>query len=173
MTVGLTDASGETELWVEDTGIGVPPDDLPQLFSRFHRGRNAQAYPGSGLGLAIVKAIAERHGGRVLAENTGQGDTVHSDGAAGREMIEVVELIHTGIAGDSMDALLVREYRPRWQTVAEVEEAEQREATMANRWQRLNAILQMALALGLDLGAQNDDEMAIWQRWAHPKEGSA
>jgi two-component system sensor histidine kinase BaeS len=61
------------ELSVEDTGIGIPEDDLPRLFSRFHRGRNAAAYPGSGLGLAIVKAIAESHGGRVAAENTAQG----------------------------------------------------------------------------------------------------
>jgi hypothetical protein len=72
-----------------------------------------------------------------------------------------------------MDALLVREYRARWQTVAEVEDSEQREATVASRWQQLNAILQMALALGLDLGAQNDDEMVVWQRWARLKEGSA
>ena len=62
---------------------------------------------------------------------------------------------------------------PRWQTVAEVEDAEQREATVASRWQKLNAILQMALALGLDLGAQNDDEMVVWHRWARLKEGSA
>jgi len=58
---------------VEDTGIGVAPDELPLLFQRFYRARNAAGYPGSGLGLAIVKAIAERHGGSVMAENTGRG----------------------------------------------------------------------------------------------------
>jgi signal transduction histidine kinase len=52
-------------LSVEDTGIGVPPEDRPLLFQRFHRGRNAASYPGNGLGLAIVQAIAETHGGRV------------------------------------------------------------------------------------------------------------
>jgi signal transduction histidine kinase len=60
-------------LWVEDTGIGIPEQDRAHLFRRFHRGRNAANYPGSGLGLAIVKAIAERHGGRVLAEPLEQG----------------------------------------------------------------------------------------------------
>lgn len=60
-------------LSVSDTGIGIPADDLPQLFNRFHRGRNATAYPGSGLGLAIVKAIVEQQGGQVIAENTNPG----------------------------------------------------------------------------------------------------
>ena len=71
--VKLRATSGWAELSVTDTGIGIPMEDLPQLFSRFHRGRNAAAYPGSGLGLAIVKAVAEHHGGCVSAENTGHG----------------------------------------------------------------------------------------------------
>jgi signal transduction histidine kinase len=61
------------ELQVEDSGIGIPKDDLPHLFSRFHRGRNAATYPGSGLGLAIVKAIVVAHEGQVMAENATQG----------------------------------------------------------------------------------------------------
>jgi signal transduction histidine kinase len=60
-------------LRVEDSGISIPEEDLPHLFQRFHRGRNATAYPGSGLGLAIVKAIVERHAGEVQAESTPQG----------------------------------------------------------------------------------------------------
>ena len=73
VTVRLTAAAATAVFSVEDTGIGIPPDDLPQLFRRFHRARNAAAIPGSGLGLAYVKAVAERHGGRVVAENTGRG----------------------------------------------------------------------------------------------------
>jgi signal transduction histidine kinase len=71
--VKLRATSGWAELSVTDTGVGIPMEDLPQLFSRFHRGRNAAAYPGSGLGLAIVKAVAEHHGGCVSAANTGHG----------------------------------------------------------------------------------------------------
>jgi signal transduction histidine kinase len=52
-------------VWIADTGIGIPAADLDGLFSRFHRGRNAAAYPGSGLGLAIVRATMELHGGTV------------------------------------------------------------------------------------------------------------
>lgn len=58
---------------VSDTGIGIPVDDLPQLFNRFHRGRNATSFAGSGLGLAIVKAIAEQNGAKVNAENLSPG----------------------------------------------------------------------------------------------------
>jgi signal transduction histidine kinase len=58
---------------VHDTGIGIPEEDVPQLFSRFHRGRNVASYPGNGLGLAIVKAIVEAHGGSVSAANTSPG----------------------------------------------------------------------------------------------------
>lgn len=70
--VGLRRKDNEAELWVEDSGIA--DEDLPHLFSHFHRGRNAAAYPGSGLGLAIAKAIVENHGGCIGVESTiGQG----------------------------------------------------------------------------------------------------
>ena len=71
--LALTPNGTTAKIWVEDTGIGIPADDLPQLFSRFHRGRNATAYPGNGLGLAIVKAIVEVHNGQVNAATSPQG----------------------------------------------------------------------------------------------------
>lgn len=71
--LGLRQEGGFAILWVEDTGIGIHSADLPHLFERFHRGRNAAAYPGSGLGLAIVKAVVERHGGQIQAAGTDQG----------------------------------------------------------------------------------------------------
>lgn len=55
----------ELVFMVADTGIGIPEQDVEQLFSRFHRGCNTAAYAGNGLGLAIVKAIVEQHGGSV------------------------------------------------------------------------------------------------------------
>jgi signal transduction histidine kinase len=71
--LGLRQETGFSILWVEDTGIGIHSADLPHLFERFHRGRNAAAYPGSGLGLAIVKAVVEHHGGQVQAQAIEQG----------------------------------------------------------------------------------------------------
>lgn len=71
--VGMRRVDDMAELCIEDTGIGIPAEDLPRLFSRFHRGRNAAAFPGSGLGLAIVKAIVDNHGGSVRAERINAG----------------------------------------------------------------------------------------------------
>ncbi|MCC6614557.1 MAG: HAMP domain-containing histidine kinase [Anaerolineae bacterium] len=55
---------------VQDTGLGIEPRDLPMLFSRFHRGRQAEAanIPGTGLGLAIVKEIVDLHSGEVQVQ---------------------------------------------------------------------------------------------------------
>ena len=71
--LGLCQIDRVVAITVEDTGIGIPAEDLAQLFGRFHRGSNASAYPGHGLGLAIVRAIAKAHGGTVQAENTDRG----------------------------------------------------------------------------------------------------
>lgn len=58
---------------VADTGIGIPEEDIPYIFNRFHRGRNARSFSGNGLGLAIVKAVADGIGGTVSAQNTSPG----------------------------------------------------------------------------------------------------
>lgn len=78
VNVKLSKQNDTLQLSVADTGIGIPEDDVPHLFSRFHRGRNASAYPGSGLGLAIVKAIVDQHGAsiRVDIDTTGTQFTV-------------------------------------------------------------------------------------------------
>jgi len=63
---------------VSDTGIGIPEDEIDQVFNEFFRARNAVAFAkdGSGLGLALVKQIVERHGGTITAKNnTGKGAT--------------------------------------------------------------------------------------------------
>lgn len=62
-------ASRELEIWVSDTGTGIPADDHERIFERFGKGSNSAVSEGSGLGLSIVKAIAEAHGGTVLLES--------------------------------------------------------------------------------------------------------
>lgn len=63
---------------VRDHGIGIPPEDLEKLFTRFFRARNAvsQQYPGTGLGLSIVKQVVELHNGEIKVESgIGTGTT--------------------------------------------------------------------------------------------------
>lgn len=62
--VGATTDEAGVQLWVQDTGIGIPPEEQTQIFRRFYRGQNA-TNGGSGLGLAIVQQIAAAHGGTV------------------------------------------------------------------------------------------------------------
>jgi signal transduction histidine kinase len=69
----LSTLDGQALISVLDTGIGIPADELPRLFHRFHRGRNVSPYPGSGLGLAIVKAIVIAHQGQIEAQSAGEG----------------------------------------------------------------------------------------------------
>ncbi|HSL43440.1 MAG TPA: HAMP domain-containing sensor histidine kinase [Anaerolineales bacterium] len=69
--------SDQVMLTVSDSGIGIPPEDLPHLFERFHRARNASEFPGNGLGLAIVKAIVDAHRGDVaLKSDSMQGTSI-------------------------------------------------------------------------------------------------
>lgn len=70
----------EARIAVSDQGIGVPPDDLPHIFERFHRAANVddRRFAGMGLGLFICRGIVEQHGGRIWATSrAGQGTTFH------------------------------------------------------------------------------------------------
>ena len=63
---------------VADSGIGIPPEDLPHIFDRFYRVQRPETedIEGTGLGLSIVKSIIEKHGGRVWVESRpGEGST--------------------------------------------------------------------------------------------------
>jgi len=65
---------------VSDRGIGIPSDEIAQVFERFHRGKHVSAsnYGGLGLGLYITKQIVERHGGTIAVESLhGEGTTFH------------------------------------------------------------------------------------------------
>jgi two-component system, OmpR family, sensor histidine kinase MprB len=64
------------EVLVRDHGPGIAEEDLPYVFDRFYRSRDARGMPGSGLGLAIVKQVAESHGGSVVAEQPPSGGTL-------------------------------------------------------------------------------------------------
>jgi PAS domain S-box-containing protein len=69
--VSVGRAGGEVEVRVRDTGVGIPPDDLPLVFEEFHQAKlpDGGRPEGAGLGLAICRRLAELLGGSLAAES--------------------------------------------------------------------------------------------------------
>ncbi len=61
-----------TQLCIQDTGPGVAPEDLPHLFERFYKGKNASA-ESVGIGLALTRSILAAQNGTVKVENAPEG----------------------------------------------------------------------------------------------------
>lgn len=67
--VGETGAKSHIQICVEDTGRGIPAQDLPLLFQRFSQGTSKQRSSGSGLGLYLSRQIVEAHNGSIWVES--------------------------------------------------------------------------------------------------------
>jgi signal transduction histidine kinase len=77
--VGAEREGSAVRIWVSDTGIGIPPDQLSQVFEPFFQVESGptRRYPGIGLGLAIARDLARAMGGEVRLDSTvGEGSTV-------------------------------------------------------------------------------------------------
>jgi signal transduction histidine kinase/CheY-like chemotaxis protein len=77
IALSLRPAGDAVELTVRDTGVGIPADEMPRLFERFHRVQNAEArtHEGSGIGLALVQELVRMHGGAISAASVPGGGT--------------------------------------------------------------------------------------------------
>jgi PAS domain S-box-containing protein len=71
VTVSLREVPHEemAEIVVEDTGLGIPAEHLPQIFQPFFRVPNESGVKGSGLGLSIARELVEMHGGQISVES--------------------------------------------------------------------------------------------------------
>ena len=68
---------GYLHLRVKDNGIGIPADQLENIFAVFRRLHNADDYEGTGIGLAICRKIVQHHKGEIWAESDGEGTCMH------------------------------------------------------------------------------------------------
>ncbi|WP_338874771.1 ATP-binding protein [Spirosoma sp. SC4-14] len=82
ITVLLKSLANEVILQIKDTGVGIPSEEMPRLFERFHRvaTTRGRTYEGTGIGLSLVKELVLMHGGTITAESqpgVGTTFTVH------------------------------------------------------------------------------------------------
>lgn len=80
VTLSALDMGEHVQVSVQDTGIGIPEEELARVFERFYQvdGGAARSYRGAGLGLTICKFIVEYHHGEIWAESReGEGSTFH------------------------------------------------------------------------------------------------
>jgi signal transduction histidine kinase len=76
VAVTVANAANAVRLSVEDTGIGIPAEEIPKVFNRFYRADRSRHLPGNGLGLCLANAIARLHGGSIsVSSNPGKGST--------------------------------------------------------------------------------------------------
>jgi len=67
ITISLSIKNDKARLSIVDTGVGIPPEELPNLFQRFHRVQNVtgRTYEGTGIGLSLVSEFVKIHGGNI------------------------------------------------------------------------------------------------------------
>jgi len=80
ISIGLTGNEQVVQFFIRDTGIGIPPEDVPHMFQKFYRVDNSatRTIGGTGLGLFICRKIVELYGGRIWVDSEpGRGSTFY------------------------------------------------------------------------------------------------
>jgi signal transduction histidine kinase len=93
--IGASVREGEADFYVQDTGMGIDPEDVQSIFYVFRRGRSAavRAQPGKGVGLACVKSIVESYHGNVWVESEPGGGSTFRFTINGKHLVESNTLV--------------------------------------------------------------------------------
>ena len=121
ITARIRTDGGTAVLDVRDTGVGIPDDQLPYLFERFHRVPNARSrtHEGTGIGLALVRELVRVHGGRIdVTSREGSGTTFSVSIPLGAKHLPSEQLITSGAtlrrASTALGAAAYVEEALRW-----------------------------------------------------------
>ena len=103
VTVRLKRSGEAVQVDVQDAGVGIPPDEQPQVFERFFRGESPLmlGVAGTGLGLSIVKSLVHMHGGEIWLESSG----VYGEGTTFSFTLPIY----------TVDEKILEEGKPVWQ----------------------------------------------------------
>jgi len=131
ITVRVSEDDTSAVLEVADTGVGIPEDELPRIFDRFHRvpGATGRTHEGTGIGLSLVRELVELHGGKVTAQSeVGRGTTFRVEIPKGYSHLPPESVSQTPVTsgGDRATRAYVAE-AARW--VVEGEDREPKHAT--------------------------------------------
>jgi signal transduction histidine kinase len=94
ITLALRASQAGVEIAVSDNGVGIDPEDIPRLFTKFYQAKNVGkgSSKGTGVGLALVKGIVDGHRGKVsVTSRVGQGSTFTVEIPAAEDVPEVTE----------------------------------------------------------------------------------
>ncbi len=112
ITVRLCSENNSVVLKVSDTGCGVPANELPNMFKRFHRiqGSNGRTFEGSGIGLSMIKELVASHGGEISVDSTeGKGTTFTVTIPTGNLHLDPEQIIADNQTIDSISNIYVDE----------------------------------------------------------------
>lgn len=96
--ISLAEEDGQMALRVQDTGVGIPEKELPQMFERFHRVQNnaGRTFEGTGIGLSLTKELVKLHGGDISVESRcGEGSTFKVTVPFGKEHLPDAQVVVT------------------------------------------------------------------------------
>jgi PAS domain S-box-containing protein len=118
IAVSLKQQGVQAVLTIRDTGTGIPAEELPRLFERFHRveGARGRSFEGSGIGLALVKELVAQHGGQISVQSeVGLGTSFIVSLPLGRDHLAAERIDLTpGVAAPATKAASFVQEALRW-----------------------------------------------------------